>query len=379
LTAGLAELRFAGGADVILEGPATFRIDDRDTGTLDAGRLAAMAPPAARGFTIRTPSATVIDRGTEFGVSVDADGTSEAHVFAGRVEVAVQGGQDGSAGSWTTLAVGQAARVQVGAAQGAVPIQQMAAAPDRFVRRFPHKALDLVDMICGGDGHGQRRGAAIDCSTGKPARFGGDLSTSPPGGYNRMPSLPMVDGVFIPTPAEEGQPIQTDSAGSSFAGFRKPKEFCHLQLLAGGTLPDGEGNRKEGVSRLLATLDGVCYSDPPHFVLAMHAPQAITFDLAALRRANPGMRIERFRAVTGNAARKKLLKGAGLADAWVLVDGRVVTAKEKLAADGPKAMIDVVLDDKARFLTLATTDGGDTNYYDYVIFGDPVVELAPAP
>jgi hypothetical protein len=49
------------------------------------GKLAAAVPRAARGYTIITPTAEVVDLGTEFGVSVDRSGASEVHVFDGEV------------------------------------------------------------------------------------------------------------------------------------------------------------------------------------------------------------------------------------------------------------------------------------------------------
>ena len=42
-------------------------------------------PRFARGYTILTPTAEVVDLGTEFGVDVDDSGASEVHVFDGDV------------------------------------------------------------------------------------------------------------------------------------------------------------------------------------------------------------------------------------------------------------------------------------------------------
>jgi hypothetical protein len=51
----------------------------------------ATVPDEARGFCIHTPGASVVDLGTQFGVSVDASGTADVHVLAGRVDVASPG------------------------------------------------------------------------------------------------------------------------------------------------------------------------------------------------------------------------------------------------------------------------------------------------
>lgn len=88
LARGLVEIVFACGATVVLEGPATFGIIDDGTGTLSRGRLVATLENPTGPFAIHTPSAVVTDRGTQFGVEVDAAGKTEVRVFAGLVELA---------------------------------------------------------------------------------------------------------------------------------------------------------------------------------------------------------------------------------------------------------------------------------------------------
>lgn len=88
LARGLVEIVFACGATVILEGPATFDITDGGTGILTRGRLVATLENPTGPFSIHTPSAVVTDRGTQFGVEVDAAGKTEVRVFAGLVELA---------------------------------------------------------------------------------------------------------------------------------------------------------------------------------------------------------------------------------------------------------------------------------------------------
>ena len=87
LAAGLLEITFRDGAVVVLEGPATFAVTSRGAGTLEVGALKAEVPQQAIGFTIATPSTIVEDLGTEFGVSVDANGDSLTRVFSGQVAV----------------------------------------------------------------------------------------------------------------------------------------------------------------------------------------------------------------------------------------------------------------------------------------------------
>ena len=70
-----------------IEGPAEFTPRSADRIEFVRGRLVAYVPRQARGFTVGTPSAEVVDLGTEFGVEVDAQGGTDLHVIRGRVEV----------------------------------------------------------------------------------------------------------------------------------------------------------------------------------------------------------------------------------------------------------------------------------------------------
>ena len=71
LAEGVVELEFDGGARVSIEGPAEFAPRSGQRMELTRGRLVAYVPKQARGFTVDTPTAEVIDLGTEFGVEVD--------------------------------------------------------------------------------------------------------------------------------------------------------------------------------------------------------------------------------------------------------------------------------------------------------------------
>ena len=88
---GVVVLEFAIGATVSLEGPAELEIVSANSGFLNEGKLTAVVPPSAVGFTIQTPTSHVIDHGTEFGVQVLANGSSETHVFEGEVELQFDG------------------------------------------------------------------------------------------------------------------------------------------------------------------------------------------------------------------------------------------------------------------------------------------------
>lgn len=87
LATGWLELETVLGARMTLEAPASFVMVDSNSVRLALGQLSAAVPARAKGLTVLTPTARVVDRGTEFGVRVAGQGTTEVHVFQGRVDV----------------------------------------------------------------------------------------------------------------------------------------------------------------------------------------------------------------------------------------------------------------------------------------------------
>ena len=84
---GLVRLDFANGACLALEGNSALEIVDAMKVRLIRGVLTAEIPETAHGFTVDTASASVIDYGTAFGVSVGQDGQTDVCVFEGEVGV----------------------------------------------------------------------------------------------------------------------------------------------------------------------------------------------------------------------------------------------------------------------------------------------------
>jgi len=87
ISSGVLHLEFYSGAAVLLEGPATFELRSPSLAVLESGRLRAHVPPESRGFTILSPQATIVDRGTEFGIIAAPDGETQIHVFQGQVDL----------------------------------------------------------------------------------------------------------------------------------------------------------------------------------------------------------------------------------------------------------------------------------------------------
>ena len=111
LKKGTVKVEFDYGAEVIIEGPAEFELVDAEKMILDSGRLYVTVPERATGFTTVTPSATIIDLGTEFGVKVDYDGSSDVHMFKG--EASLVPGKAGRKEKGISVLAGKAKRVDV--------------------------------------------------------------------------------------------------------------------------------------------------------------------------------------------------------------------------------------------------------------------------
>ncbi len=110
LKQGLAEIHYDHGVRVILQGPALFEIGGEKGGRLKRGRLVARVLEKGKGFIVETPTALVVDLGTEFGVSVDHHGQTDTEVITGKIEVFLA--KDGrSIGQGLTLIAGAAAHV----------------------------------------------------------------------------------------------------------------------------------------------------------------------------------------------------------------------------------------------------------------------------
>jgi ferric-dicitrate binding protein FerR (iron transport regulator) len=96
LKSGVAEIHFASGAIVTLNGPARLQLESASKADLQVGMLSAMVPPKAIGFTISAPGLKVVDLGTRFGVKAATGGKTEVHVFRGRVQASLLDEQGGS-------------------------------------------------------------------------------------------------------------------------------------------------------------------------------------------------------------------------------------------------------------------------------------------
>ncbi|MBU4273362.1 MAG: NPCBM/NEW2 domain-containing protein, partial [Planctomycetes bacterium] len=405
LDSGLMEITYDSGAKVILEGPCTYEVESTAGGYLSLGKLTARVEKRGEGrgargegsesnpqspipnplFAIRTPTAVVTDLGTEFGVEVSGEGATESRVFRGSVRVQVVGdglpspsgrGAGGEGGGQVVvLRENESARVE-GGDEPRVTVFGPSAKTADFTRRIPkvtYKTLDLVDVVAGGDGFSGRRDRGIDPTNGQAGAMtqkdmGSEAWFRGDGQYHRVEALPFVDGVFVPD--GRSGPVRVDSAGNMFAGFPDTFNATWKHIWAGGMIPVDPPSS--------AFLGGIDYASPPHCLLFMHANNGITFDLEAIRRANPSCKLLRFRAVAGNSSEAMHSPNGERvsADLWVLVDGQVRFERREIAGYSGEFRVLISIGDDDRFLTLASTDGGTSHVYgDWIVFGDPRLDL----
>jgi hypothetical protein len=85
LATGMAKVTYDCGAEVVLQGPCEFIVEDSMLGRLTSGRMTAHVPRRAFSFAILSPQVDFVDLGTSFGIDVGDTGTTQLHVFEGEV------------------------------------------------------------------------------------------------------------------------------------------------------------------------------------------------------------------------------------------------------------------------------------------------------
>ncbi len=126
LQSGLIELETGTGTTLLLEGPASLELNDRLHARLVSGNLVVRMPKGKSGFVVDMPRMKITDLGTEFGVSVSADGESRVQVYDGKVRAESKGS------ARKELEAGQTVSCSIDGTMASVEFQE-----DRFIRTFP--------------------------------------------------------------------------------------------------------------------------------------------------------------------------------------------------------------------------------------------------
>lgn len=132
---GVAEVTFAAGAKLVVEGPAALELMTADRARLVRGRVVAYVPDQALGFTLHSQAASFVDLGTEFGVEIDGAGQASVHVLDGEIALV----SEQKATPSRTLQRGVANEVSVDGSIRDIPFDEA-----RFLRRVPASAYELA-------------------------------------------------------------------------------------------------------------------------------------------------------------------------------------------------------------------------------------------
>jgi hypothetical protein len=377
LERGYVHIAFESGAGVWIEAPAEFRLRSDQRMVLKSGRLFAEVPLSAKGFTVETPYAKIVDLGTEFGVVTDAGRTTDVHMFKGKASLVP--GTGARAGKGQTLIRGQARSVDNTATVKDIRIQE-----NGFVRRFSAQtgftwrgqAIDLADVVGGGNGFGTGQlNRWLEISTGLDGTryiVNGQMTKpyqTTDNRYHRVRHLPYVDGVFSPDGSAGA--VQVSSQNHLWQDCPKTAGTYFEDIFNGDYISVGASSHG-------FVLGGQAFGTREHPAIAVHSNAGITFDLEALRRDMPGLEITGFKATCGVSEDvKKHPEDAqqGKSDFWVLVDGQKRFEAIGMDVNSKPQEISVSLGGQEQFLTFVSTDGDERPNCDWCFFAEPRLEV----
>lgn len=376
LLSGYAQLRFDSGTEVTIEGPAEFQVIAEDRLDMRRGKIYAIVPQEAIGFSIYTKNSRIIDLGTEFGVDVDSAGGTSLHVTNGSTRL-IAGEKSGKKVS-VEVVKGIAKKISAELSE----ISDIPCEAGLFVRSFNsantcvwkgQTRLDLADIVGGGSGFGNSQDCVgIDPATGKRIDtlryFHRPTEKS---GYHEVSDVPFIDGVFVP----QGSGRQIISTkGHVFKDCPVTNgiywmEISNRPMTSSLGAMDGQGT---DIHRM--QLNGIEYGTAEHPAIMMHPNVGITFDLDEIRATIPGhVKVSRFVSLAGLSDKTTIYQANAVL--WVLLDGQVA-GRVTLARLGLKEQaIDVAIDETKRFLTLAVTEGENGLAEDWIFFANPTLVL----
>ncbi len=375
LTNGIVKFATDSGVNIVLEAPAEFRFMNSGEVSVRYGKLFAQVSEQGYGFTVVTPNSRVVDQGTEFGVISQIDGNTEVYMYNGKASL--YAGAEKNAALSRLLTAGMAGKVDRNQKLRAIPMQT-----DAVVRDFSSVSsmlwrgqnIDLADIVGGGDGFGSGKlDAGINVETGKPiSELLRDGVTYGVAGYKPVTDNKYVDGVFIPGFSSGPVPISSD--GSIKASFKENSK-CYW-----GYIVNGAFHKSFDVPKHRFTLNGEEFGTKDNSSLGMHANQGITFDLAAIRRDLPSVKIKSFRALTGisQTATKYMFEikreERAAVEFKVYLDGEKVHDARMTNTD-EAAEIEIPIGPQSKYLTLAVTESDWTVAYAWGMFGRPELVL----
>jgi hypothetical protein len=213
--------------------------------------------------------------------------------------------------------------------------------------------LSLADVVSGGNGFGGgTQGHGVHVSSGRRATEPAAILAVT---VNKFVTAdhPFIHGVVIPNGGMDGRtPVPIADGLTAIMPRTSGQTWDHIRS---GPV----------TSQHTTIVNSVDYAGGQHTMLSLHANKAITFDLAAIRKATGygEMRL-RTKACYGGQPEPTV-------DYAVLVDGK--PAVPRRAVTRRPQQLDVPLFVGSRFLTLAVTDQNYDISHDQVFFADAVL------
>ncbi|MFK7787921.1 MAG: hypothetical protein AB8C95_00325 [Phycisphaeraceae bacterium] len=430
LLAGMAELELLSGTRVVIEGPASFELTGINMMDVTQGRVVASVPQSSAGFILNTPNARFVETagrinrdvqlslsthtpttsvslyltgnltinasadanathsyakarlvssqrttaGTEFGVRVDQDQQTLVQVFHGTIKASpiVDLKPVGE-----PLSIGESGAAVI--ASGGNELTFVYYDDKAFTRELT-VSLSLADMIMGGDGTTSRQNIGLHTQTGqytsKITENNALVGLVSSGRANLVQGSPYVSRVFIPS--KDGR-IEDLPTGLSLPNMPQTTGIGYGLIWSGAEMPPVEALNPVSIPTNLPGYDFVAAGKQ---ALVMHSNSGLVVDLDAIRKMNPGFEIIKVQAIVGNAS------GAGkpnapttlLSEFLAYVDSETVMHRTFDLTDPDKLLVDrldLTINETNRYLTVVSTDGGDTRHMDWIILGDPIVILKP--
>ncbi len=206
----------------------------------------------------------------------------------------------------------------------------------------PPDALDLADIVGGGDGTGTGGDQGIDILTGQTTTIHAGALDCPVNTF--VPAAnPLVDGVFCPDGApDESDAIVVSTEGTTVAGVPDWQTTLFVQSTWDHVW---NGTNQDVTTKAAGPQLGV------------HANKGITFDLGAIRMTLGDRRITSFAARAAVGERDPLVEN--FVSFQVFVDGQLEFEQRDVQAADSAFDVAVELAADARFLTLITAATGD--------------------
>ncbi len=396
LAQGSLQIDYFAGASLVLQGPCSFVVTGESSGRLHSGNMTGNVTEGQ--FLLTTPTAWVLDLGTEFGVSVSEDNQTDVCVFDGEVEVSAELGSPGVS-SPIRLRRGAAASV----ARGGRIVEVTNPDETRYLRQVPENRLlgggatsqvSLADVLAANYDASINLAAVIAPDSGLPDRQpwlrpdGPGYSSTP--GYHRSSWHRFVDGVFIPPQSGGMTQVHTLGAHATMpASTGRTWGPIWARVKTQAPLPSRGGEDYWGTDTLGVVVER--FAECQSGMIGLHSNVGITFDLQAIAEACQG-RLNKLsgRVCNLDNSMNRFPNWAGdkrfSADLRVFVDGKL--RESVLSFDGDDGEIEFSADLRKgdRFLTVVTTDDGErdelgeslttfADAYDHVVLIDPLLTL----